>query len=49
MLTGRVLIGDAPLAGKDAREMRGYLEMDELHNGANLHWFVLEGWSFELL
>lgn len=42
-LTGRVSIGDAPLAGKDAREMRGYLKKwTNYTTGYKLRWFVLE-------
>ncbi|CAG8947335.1 unnamed protein product [Penicillium salamii] len=42
-LAGRVSIGDAPLAGKDAREMRGYLKKwTNYTTGYKLRWFVLE-------
>ncbi|KAJ5096274.1 hypothetical protein NUU61_005630 [Penicillium alfredii] len=42
-LSGRVSIGDAPLAGKDAREMRGYLKKwTNYTSGYKLRWFVLE-------
>jgi ankyrin repeat protein len=42
-LSGRVSIGDAPLAGKDAREMRGYLKKwTNYTTGYKLRWFVLE-------
>ncbi|KAJ5558111.1 ATP12 ATPase F1F0-assembly protein [Penicillium sp. DV-2018c] len=42
-LAGRVSVGDAPLAGKDAREMRGYLKKwTNYTTGYKLRWFVLE-------
>lgn len=42
-LSGRVSIGDSPLAGKDAREMRGYLKKwTNYTSGYKLRWFVLE-------
>ncbi|KAJ5109781.1 ATP12 ATPase F1F0-assembly protein [Penicillium argentinense] len=42
-LAGRAPIGDAPLAGKDAREMRGYLKKwTNYTSGYKLRWFVLE-------
>ncbi|OQD83196.1 hypothetical protein PENANT_c018G03585 [Penicillium antarcticum] len=42
-LAGRASIGDAPLAGKDAREMRGYLKKwTNYTTGYKLRWFVLE-------
>lgn len=42
-LSGRVSIGEAPLAGKDAREMRGYLKKwTNYTSGYKLRWFVLE-------
>jgi hypothetical protein len=42
-LSGRVSIGEAPLAGKDAREMRGYLKKwTNYTTGYKLRWFVLE-------
>lgn len=42
-LSGRVSIADAPLAGKDAREMRGYLKKwTNYTTGYKLRWFVLE-------
>lgn len=42
-LAGRVSIGEAPLAGKDAREMRGYLKKwTNYTTGYKLRWFVLE-------
>ncbi|KAJ5341904.1 ATP12 ATPase F1F0-assembly protein [Penicillium brevicompactum] len=42
-LAGRVSIGDAPLGGKDAREMRGYLKKwTNYTTGYKLRWFVLE-------
>ncbi|KAJ5427709.1 ATP12 ATPase F1F0-assembly protein [Penicillium cf. griseofulvum] len=42
-LAGRVSVGDAPLGGKDAREMRGYLKKwTNYTTGYKLRWFVLE-------
>jgi hypothetical protein len=42
-LSGRVSIGEAPLAGKDAREMKGYLKKwTNYTSGYKLRWFVLE-------
>ncbi|KAJ5180785.1 ATP12 ATPase F1F0-assembly protein [Penicillium capsulatum] len=42
-LSGRVSVGEAPLAGKDAREMRGYLKKwTNYTTGYKLRWFVLE-------
>lgn len=42
-LSGRVSIGEPPLAGKDAREMRGYLKKwTNYTSGYKLRWFVLE-------
>lgn len=42
-LAGRVSVGEAPLAGKDAREMRGYLKKwTNYTTGYKLRWFVLE-------
>lgn len=42
-LSGRVSLGDSPLAGKDAREMRGYLKKWTNYTGGyKLRWFVLE-------
>ncbi|KAJ5731020.1 ATP12 ATPase F1F0-assembly protein [Penicillium malachiteum] len=42
-LSGRASIGEAPLAGKDAREMRGYLKKwTNYTSGYKLRWFVLE-------
>lgn len=42
-LAGRVSISEAPLAGKDAREMRGYLKKwTNYTTGYKLRWFVLE-------
>lgn len=42
-LTGRVSTSDAPLGGKDAREMRGYLKKwTNYTTGYKLRWFVLE-------
>ncbi|KAJ5580145.1 ATP12 ATPase F1F0-assembly protein [Penicillium hispanicum] len=42
-LSGRVSTGEAPLAGKDAREMRGYLKKwTNYTSGYKLRWFVLE-------
>ncbi|KAJ5757066.1 ATP12 ATPase F1F0-assembly protein [Penicillium nucicola] len=42
-LAGRASIGEAPLAGKDAREMRGYLKKwTNYTTGYKLRWFVLE-------
>ncbi|KAJ5698235.1 hypothetical protein N7462_000240 [Penicillium macrosclerotiorum] len=42
-LAGRASIGEAPLAGKDAREMRGYLKKwTNYTSGYKLRWFVLE-------
>lgn len=42
-VTGRVTSGEAPLAGKDAREMRGYLKKWTNYTGGyKLRWFVLE-------
>lgn len=42
-LSGRVSAGEAPLAGKDAREMRGYLKKwTNYTSGYKLRWFVLE-------
>ncbi|EKV11346.1 Oxysterol binding protein (Osh1), putative [Penicillium digitatum PHI26] len=42
-LAGRGSVGDAPLAGKDAREMRGYLKKwTNYTTGYKLRWFVLE-------
>lgn len=42
-LVGRASIGEAPLAGKDAREMRGYLKKwTNYTSGYKLRWFVLE-------
>ncbi|OGE49814.1 hypothetical protein PENARI_c019G10267 [Penicillium arizonense] len=42
-LAGRASIADAPLAGKDAREMRGYLKKwTNYTTGYKLRWFVLE-------
>lgn len=42
-ITGRVVTGEAPLAGKDAREMRGYLKKwTNYTSGYKLRWFVLE-------
>lgn len=40
---GRAATGEAPLAGKDAREMRGYLKKwTNYTSGYRLRWFVLE-------
>ena len=42
-LAGRSSVGDPPLAGKDAREMRGYLKKwTNYTTGYRLRWFVLE-------
>ncbi|KAJ5935699.1 hypothetical protein N7466_005246 [Penicillium verhagenii] len=42
-LSARASIGEAPLAGKDAREMRGYLKKwTNYTSGYKLRWFVLE-------
>ncbi|KAJ5605090.1 hypothetical protein N7510_010244 [Penicillium lagena] len=42
-LAGRVSMGEAPLAGKDAREMKGYLKKwTNYTSGYKLRWFVLE-------
>jgi hypothetical protein len=42
-LAGRASIGETPLAGKDAREMRGYLKKwTNYTTGYKLRWFVLE-------
>ncbi|XHG09148.1 hypothetical protein AWENTII_012230 [Aspergillus wentii] len=42
-VAGRVSTSDAPLAGKDAREMRGYLKKwTNYTTGYKLRWFVLE-------
>lgn len=42
-VAGRVTSGEAPLAGKDAREMRGYLKKWTNYTGGyKLRWFVLE-------
>ena len=42
-IAGRVTSGEAPLAGKDAREMRGYLKKWTNYTGGyKLRWFVLE-------
>lgn len=42
-ITGRVASGEAPLAGKEAREMRGYLKKwTNYTSGYKLRWFVLE-------
>lgn len=42
-LSGRVSVGEAPLAGKDAREMKGYLKKwTNYTSGYKLRWFVLE-------
>lgn len=42
-LSGRASTGEAPLAGKDAREMRGYLKKwTNYTSGYKLRWFVLE-------
>jgi hypothetical protein len=42
-ITGRAASGEAPLAGKEAREMRGYLKKwTNYTSGYKLRWFVLE-------
>lgn len=42
-LAGRVSTGEAPLAGKDAREMKGYLKKwTNYTSGYKLRWFALE-------
>lgn len=42
-LAGRSSIGEPPLAGKDSREMRGYLKKwTNYTTGYKLRWFVLE-------
>ncbi|RHZ60733.1 uncharacterized protein CDV56_104904 [Aspergillus thermomutatus] len=42
-VSGRSGAGEAPLAGKDAREMRGYLKKwTNYTSGYKLRWFVLE-------
>ncbi|EPS30885.1 hypothetical protein PDE_05838 [Penicillium oxalicum 114-2] len=42
-VSGRVSAGEAPLAGKDAREMKGYLKKwTNYTSGYKLRWFVLE-------
>lgn len=42
-LAGKVSVGEAPLAGKDAREMRGYLKKwTNYTTGYKLRFFVLE-------
>lgn len=42
-VVGRTSVGEAPLAGKDAREMRGYLKKwTNYTSGYKLRWFVLE-------
>lgn len=42
-ISGRASTGDAPFAGKDAREMRGYLKKwTNYTSGYKLRWFVLE-------
>lgn len=42
-VSGRVGAGEAPLAGRDAREMRGYLKKwTNYTSGYKLRWFVLE-------
>lgn len=42
-VSGRVSVAETPLAGKDAREMRGYLKKwTNYTTGYKLRWFVLE-------
>lgn len=42
-ISGRASTGEAPFAGKDAREMRGYLKKwTNYTSGYKLRWFVLE-------
>lgn len=42
-VSGRTGAGEAPLVGKDAREMRGYLKKwTNYTSGYKLRWFVLE-------
>jgi ankyrin repeat protein len=42
-VSGRTSVGDVPLAGKDSREMRGYLKKwTNYTSGYKLRWFVLE-------
>ncbi|KAF7592830.1 hypothetical protein BBP40_012365 [Aspergillus hancockii] len=42
-ISGRASVGDVPLAGKDSREMRGYLKKwTNYTSGYKLRWFVLE-------
>ncbi|RMJ23771.1 Oxysterol-binding protein [Aspergillus sp. HF37] len=42
-ITGRAASGETPLAGKEAREMRGYLKKwTNYTSGYKLRWFVLE-------
>ncbi|KAE8315722.1 Oxysterol-binding protein-domain-containing protein [Aspergillus transmontanensis] len=42
-VSGRASVGEAPFAGKDSREMRGYLKKwTNYTSGYKLRWFVLE-------